>query len=113
VPVWHVIKLYQRGASGPVSYIVSIRTHHKSVDAEDMTRVLKAATIEAVMESLERYTPEDDVASSLSSTECKGLGPVQAALHSAKLRSDVSQVRRHYDAMVGDFLFRLATLGPS
>jgi hypothetical protein len=29
------------------------------------------------------------------------------------LRSDVSQVRRHYDAMVGDFLFRLATLGPS
>lgn len=110
VPTWHVITLYRRGASSRVSYVVSIRTHHKSVDAQDMTRVFKAATIEAVMALLERYTPENDVRPSLSVAECKRLGPVQAALHTAKMDSDISQVRRHYGAMVGDFLFRIGAL---
>jgi hypothetical protein len=110
VSAWHVITLYRHGASGRTKYIVSIRTHQKSVDAQDVVRVFKAATIEAVMDLLERYTPEDDVASSLSPQDYKALGPVQAALHTAKTRSDISQVRRHYDAMVGDFLFSIGTL---
>jgi hypothetical protein len=110
VPTWHVITLYRRGASGCVSYIVSIRTYQKSADTQDVTRVFKAGTIEAVMELLERYMPEDDVASGISPQDYKALGPVQATLHTAKTQSNISQVRRHYDAMVGDFLFRIGAL---
>ena len=110
VPVWHVISLYQRGASGCVSYIVSIRSHQKSVGIADSARVFRAATIEAVMDMLEGYKAEKDVFSSQSADEIKRLGPAQAALHTTKMRRDVSQVRRHYDAMVGDFLFRVGSL---
>jgi hypothetical protein len=110
VSAWHVITLYRHEKASRTRYIVSIHTHQKSVDAQDVVRVFKAATIEAVMDLLERYTPEDDVVSSLSPQECKALGPVQAVLHSTKTQSDISQVRRHYNAMVGDFLFRIGTL---
>ncbi len=113
LPLWHVITLYRRRASASDGYIVSIRTHQKSVDAKDMSRVCKASTIEAVMDLLETYKPEDDLPSGLSAAEHKRLGPVHAALHTAKMRSDVSQVRRHYHAMIGDFLFRIGSLGLS
>jgi hypothetical protein len=73
-------------------------------------RVVRAASIEAVMDFLEQYSPEKEVQSSLSASELKRLGPVQAALHTAKMRRDISQVRRHYDAMVGDFLFNIGSL---
>jgi hypothetical protein len=109
-PMWHVISLYRRGAAGCVSYVISVHTHQKSVGVEDTVRVFKAATIDVVMDMLERYTPEQDVRSNMAESEIKRLGPVQAALHSAKMHRDMSQVRRHYDAMVGDFLFRIGSL---
>lgn len=110
VPIWHVIHLYRRCASGCVSYVVSIRTHQNTVGVEETIRVVRAASIEAVMDFLEQYSPEKEVQSSLPASELKRLGPVQAALHTAKMRRDISQVRRHYDAMVGDFLFNIGSL---
>jgi hypothetical protein len=109
-PVWHVITLYQRDTPASVSYIMSIRTHQKSASIEDTLFVFKLATLEAVMDLLEQYTPENDVHSGITASELKQLAPVEAALHTAKMQCDISQVRRHYAAMVGDFLFKIGSL---
>jgi hypothetical protein len=111
-PVWHTITLYRRGASGCVSYVVSIRIYQKTLGIEDKARVFTVATIDAVMDLVENYRPEADVQTPLSANAVKQLSPVQAALHTAKLQRDISQVRRYYDAMVGNFLFTIGALKP-
>ncbi|MEM9500775.1 MAG: hypothetical protein AAF941_02900 [Pseudomonadota bacterium] len=107
IAVWHELALYRK-ADG--AFVVTVRMCHKDDRFEGALHVFNAQTFEAVMEIVERYS---------DSITCESLMPkpdaddeddadeddAETDLHSVVIDHQLKQIRRHYEAMVGDFLF--------
>jgi hypothetical protein len=105
--IWHELALYRRIEG---SYILRLQVRKKLPGTEDNVHIFEGDTLEKIMDAIERYMPEYDVSSAPDGTvNAKPLN-AEDALTAAVLRQDIQQVRRHYDALAGDFLFALNSL---
>jgi hypothetical protein len=102
--VWHEFALYQRIEGG---FIFRLQVRKKMPGTQDSVHIFKGETLEKVMDAIERYMPEYDVSSMPRGGDDTVALTAKDALAKANLRNQIQQVRRHYDALAGDFLFAL------
>jgi hypothetical protein len=102
--VWHEFALYRRIEGG---YILRLQVRKKLPGTEDSVHIFKGETLEKMMDAIERYMPEYDVSSNPYGDDEAMILCAKDAVTAVTLRQQIQQVRRHYDALAGDFLFAL------
>ncbi|MEL6876473.1 MAG: hypothetical protein AAGL68_00050 [Pseudomonadota bacterium] len=103
--IWHELKLYQKSDG---AFVVSICMHNKSDDIEDAMHIFNAQTIEMVMEIVERFGAGITLEGILRDTEQEDADEEEPdVLYSAMVDHQLKQIKRHFAALAGDFLFAI------
>jgi hypothetical protein len=102
IPVWHELALYQKPDS---SFVVTICVRHRRNGFDDALHVFNATTFEMVMDIVERYRDSITVEGVVRTRQADDPVDAPPILRSVVVENQIKQIRRHYEALVGDFLF--------
>ncbi len=103
IPYWYEINLYRTTEQ---SFVTAIRRFHQSEDKQDTVQAWQSETLEEAIDKLTAHDAAHDVPLAIEiDTAIAPAAEVAAiALH---LLSEISDTRRHYQSLVGEFLYDL------
>ena len=103
LPYWYEINLYR---TNDQRFVACVKQFFQSETEQDSVRAWDFDTLEQALDKLSHYDAGQDIRFQIDPS-LSTLSAAELAAHALDLRARIQGARRHYESLVGEFLFEL------
>jgi len=103
IQYWYEINIYRTVSQ---TFVVAVRLFYQSADKTDTVRAWESESIDDAIDTLVQYDAAFDVPVSVD-VDVHHSPPAEVAANAMMLTAQISDIRQHFESLVGEMLFDL------